>query len=187
MSLPYCLVQILPPTHIIHVVGCFHICRPESKLTDEIVNGVVENLKSFAELMEKELVVLFNRARDKLDNHASSLSNSDDFKQLYRRLDEVLFLLRNAEGYRSYRCWLLCPLFSELRVLTNDVHQLMDNYENSDVTLAKFEGEVKKLDQRLLRFLESVDKHVASYDRYGSASFEVSLENKLNLRFLNPN
>ncbi|KDO45804.1 hypothetical protein CISIN_1g011431mg [Citrus sinensis] len=137
-----------------------NVTRPESKLTDEIVNGVVENLKSFAELMEKELVVLFNRARDKLDNHASSL------------LDEVLSLLRNAEGYRSYRCWLLCPLFSELRVLTNDVHQLMDNYENSDVTLAKFEGEVKKLDQRLLRFLESVDKHVASYDRYGSASFE---------------
>ncbi|KAH9783222.1 hypothetical protein KPL71_009228 [Citrus sinensis] len=149
-----------------------NVTRPESKLTDEIVNGVVENLKSFAELMEKELVVLFNRARDKLDNHASSLSNNEDFKQLYCRLDEVLSLLRNAEGYRSYRCWLLCPLFSELRVLTNDVHQLMDNYENSDVTLAKFEGEVKKLDQRLLRFLESVDKHVASYDRYGSASFE---------------
>lgn len=188
MSLLYCLVQILQATDIIHLVRCFHICRPESKLTDEIVNDVVEKLKSNAELMEKELVVLFNMARDKLDDHASSLWNNEDFKQLYHRLNEVHSLLRNAESYRSYRYWLLCPLFSVLRNLTNDVHQLMDNYKkNSDITLTKFERKVKKLDQQLLWFLDSVDKHVASHNGCRSANFEVSLENKLNLQVLKPN
>lgn len=149
-----------------------NVTRPESKLTDEIVNDVVEQLKSKAELMVKELIILFNMARDKLDFHAASLWNNNDFKQLHCRLKEVHSLLRNAERYRSYRYWLLCPLFADLRNLTHDLHELMDNFKNSDITLTKFEREVKKLDQRLLRFLDSVDKLVASHYRQRSANFE---------------
>lgn len=152
-----------------------HLCRPESKLTDEIVNDVAEKLKSEAELMVKELVVLFNMARDKLDFHATSLWNNKDFKQLHCRFNEVLSRLLNAERYRSYRYWLLCPLFADLRSLTHDVHELMDNFKNSDITLTKLEREVKKLDQRLLRFLDSVDELVASHYGQRNADFEVSL------------
>ncbi|KAH9727250.1 hypothetical protein KPL70_008593 [Citrus sinensis] len=146
--------------------------RPESKLTDGIVNDVAEKLKSKAELMVKELVVLFNMAREKLDFHTTSLWNNKDFKQLHCRLNEVLSCLRNAERYRSYRYWLLCPLFADLRSLTHDVDELMDNFKNSDITLTKFRREVKKLDQRLLRFLDSVDKLVASHYRQRNADFE---------------
>ncbi|KAJ4723677.1 Disease resistance protein [Melia azedarach] len=127
--------------------------------------------------MADKLSFLLDLECARLDSHADAFWNNKDLKQFRLKLAEVQYLLRDAERYRLDKNSLLGSCFTDLRNLAYDVDQLIDDWEQSEISKPKFAREVRRIHGLLAGLLNSFNKLGADYDKGEKSFSEVSYGN----------
>lgn len=109
---------------------------------------------------------------DRLDSHARAYWNNSVLKQLHLKLVEVHYLL-DAGRWGSDQNLVIDTWFTDLRGLTYDVDELIDDWEQSEISKSKFDQEMRRIHQWLVRLLNSFNKLPTRHAEERSAISEL--------------
>ncbi|GAY44722.1 hypothetical protein CUMW_084030 [Citrus unshiu] len=111
---------------------------------------------------------------DRLDSHARAYWNHTDLKQLRLKLAEVRYLLQDAVRCGADQNLNIDTWFKDLRGLTYDVDELIDDWEQSEISKSMFDREIRRIHQQLVRVLNLFHKLAPGDYEESSAVSELS-------------
>lgn len=111
---------------------------------------------------------------DRLDSHARAYWNHTDLKQLRLKLAEVRYLLQDAVRCGADQNLNIDTWFKDLRGLTYDVDELIDDWEQSEIAKSMFDREIRRIHQQLVRLLNLFHKLATGHYEESSAVSELS-------------
>ncbi|KAK9205774.1 hypothetical protein WN943_016044 [Citrus x changshan-huyou] len=112
---------------------------------------------------------------DRLDSHARAYWNHTDLKQLRLKLAEVRYLLQDAVRCGADQNLNIDTWFKDLRGLTYDVDELIDDWEQSEIAKSMFDREIRRIHQQLVRLLNLFHKLATGHYEESSAVSENDL------------
>ncbi|KAL9431905.1 hypothetical protein AB3S75_026999 [Citrus x aurantiifolia] len=148
--------------------------------------GVIDSkllmkLPDLSLIQNLEILLLYSRLSlkvdvecDRLDSHARAYWNHTDLKQLRLKLAEVRYLLQDAVRCGADQNLNIDTWFKDLRGLTYEVDELIDNWEQSEISKSMFDREIRRIHQQLVRLLNLFHKLATGHYEESSAVSELS-------------